>query len=40
MPGISLAAADAIVILSFRVRWSCDLRHRVADSVVDATAAA
>ena len=30
----------ALVILSFRVSRSCDLRHRVADTVVDAMAAA
>jgi hypothetical protein len=33
-------ALFASVILSFRVSRGCDLRHRVADSVVDAMAAA
>ena len=34
------AVMNALVILSFRVSRSCDLRHRVADTVVDAMAAA
>jgi len=32
--------ATTIIIFSFRVSRGCDLRHRVADSVVDAVAAA
>ena len=40
MPSIPLDAADAAVILSFRVSQSCDLRRPVVDSVVDGTLAA
>jgi hypothetical protein len=35
---VSLDTADAIVIFSFGVGRSCDLRRRVADIVVDAMA--